>query len=205
MGKVIMSGIVPQLIAPNGLPNGYTELEYIQSSGTQYIDTDFSPNQDTRVVCKAQYTDISGSFCLFGARYSVSERRYDFLVTGKQFFSEYNSNSGSYTTLPATTDVLEIDKNKNVTTINGASHSSHNYATFQEPCNMLLFAENTNNSPHLQAKAKIYYFKIYDNGTLIRDYVPCVDPGGNIGLYDLVNKKFYGNAGSGVFIGSEVA
>ena len=30
----------------------YTELEYIQSSGTQYIDTGFKPNQDTRVVTK---------------------------------------------------------------------------------------------------------------------------------------------------------
>lgn len=188
---------------PRELPEGYTQVEYIQSSGTQYIDTGFKPNQDTRVVCKAQYTDISGSFCLFGARYSVSERRYDFLVTSKQFFSEYNSNSGSYTTLPATTDVLEIDKNKNVTTINGVTHSTHNYVAFQAPCNMLLFAENTNNSPHLQAKAKIYCFQIYDNGVLARDYVPCKNSGGVFGLYDLANDVFYQNAGSGTFAAGE--
>lgn len=28
----------------NGLPSGYTELEYIESSGTQYVDTGVVPN-----------------------------------------------------------------------------------------------------------------------------------------------------------------
>ena len=38
----------------SGLPDGYTKLEYLQSSGTQYIDTGVYPNQDTRVVCDVE-------------------------------------------------------------------------------------------------------------------------------------------------------
>lgn len=55
------------------------------------------------------------------------------------------------------------------------------------------------------ANATIYSCQIYDNGTLVRDYVPCINPSGEVGLYDLVGGKFYGNAGSGVFVtGPEV-
>lgn len=52
---------------------------------------------------------------------------------------------------------------------------------------------------------RVYWFKIYDNGTLARDFVPCIKDDGEVGLYDLVRKQFYGNAGTGVFTGSEVA
>ena len=44
-----------------------------------------------------------------------------------------------------------------------------------------------------------------DNGTLIRDFVPCLSDTDGVGLFDLVESKFYGNAGTGSFIGSEVA
>lgn len=182
-----------------GLPSGYTLLEYIQSTGTQYIDTGFSPNQDTRVVCKAQYTDTSGGEAIFGCRYSTASQRYEFLMTASVFYSSYNTGGGSSTT--ASAGVLEIDKNKNTTTLNGVAFSTHTYAAFQCPCNLLLFSDHTNGTPNLQAQAKIYYFKIYDNGTLVRDFVPCINASGAYGLYDKVNKKFYGNAGSGAFTG----
>ena len=42
--------------------------------------------------------------------------------------------------------------------------------------------------------------KAYDtNGVLIRDYVPCVNGSGVAGMYDLVESKFYTNAGTGTF------
>ena len=47
---------------------------------------------------------------------------------------------------------------------------------------------------------QLYSCQIYDNGTLIRDFVPSQDPTGNVGLYDLVGAQFYGNAGTGAFV-----
>ena len=49
------------------LPEGYTQVEYIQSTGTQYIDTGFKPNSNTRLVADMEITAGSTSF-LFGAR-----------------------------------------------------------------------------------------------------------------------------------------
>ena len=49
------------------------------------------------------------------------------------------------------------------------------------------------------ASMKLYSCKIYNNGTLVRDFVPVKNSSGTIGLYDLVNSAFYTNAGSGTF------
>ena len=46
---------------------------------------------------------------------------------------------------------------------------------------------------------KLYSCQIYDNGTLVRDFVPCQTTDGTIGLWDDVNSVFYGNAGTGTF------
>jgi hypothetical protein len=51
----------------------------------------------------------------------------------------------------------------------------------------------------------MYSRKIYNNGVLIRDYIPVqMKETGEIGLWDKSEKKFYGNAGSGTFIAGEV-
>jgi hypothetical protein len=51
----------------------------------------------------------------------------------------------------------------------------------------------------------IYYFKIYDNGTLVRDMVPARrNSDGVLGMYDTVTNTFFTNAGTGEFIAGPV-
>ena len=46
---------------------------------------------------------------------------------------------------------------------------------------------------------RLYYCKIYNGDTLVRDFVPVID-GSNIAcLYDKVEKKCYYNVGTGTF------
>lgn len=48
---------------------------------------------------------------------------------------------------------------------------------------------------------RIYYAKIWDDGTLVRDFIPAVrNDDGVIGMYDQVNDVFYANDGTGSFI-----
>ena len=45
---------------------------------------------------------------------------------------------------------------------------------------------------------RVYGFKVYDNGTLIADYIPCYrKSSGVIGFYDMVSGTFLTNSGSG--------
>ena len=41
----------------------------------------------------------------------------------------------------------------------------------------------------------LYNCKIYENEIAVRDFIPCKNPSGNIGLYDVISGEFYGNAG----------
>lgn len=182
------------------LPDGYTELTYIQSSGTQYIDTGFKPNQDTRVVGDMQFmNNTSGNpASLFGYRQSTSAQRYEFFQYNSLLYSPYNTSAGS--TISMTTNKISIDKNKGTTTVNGSTLSNIAYANFQCAGNLYLFALNNNGSvANVNGNKRIYSCQIYDNGTLKRNFVPCKNPSGVVGMYDIVNNVFYQNSGTGTF------
>jgi hypothetical protein len=93
-----------------------------------------------------------------------------------------------------------VNKDKNFTNLNNDVTYTHAYANFSAPGNMYVFATNYNGSVYANATAKLYVMKIYDNGTLIRHFVPCKKSNGAVGLYDVANQTFYSNAGSGSFI-----
>ena len=204
MGKVIMSGIVPKLKKPSGLPAGYTKLAYIQSDGTQYVDTDFVPNNNTRVVMDVQFLSTpSDTRALFGVRASASSQNYSLMWTSGKLRSDYNTQYTQTWAVAATTRRV-IDKNKETTTIDGTSQSYTN-AAFQAPRKLVLFGINNNGTVQWLSSVKLYSCQIFDNGVLIRDYVPCISNTDTVGLYDTVNGVFYGSAGVKQFIGSEVA
>ena len=188
------------------LPSGYKRLEYIQSSGTQYIDTGFKPNQDTRVVCEVNGYSIADNSAtnLFGARTSTSSSdQFSFNIAGStNYRSDYYNSRVGYSTELSFSGKIHIDKNKNVCSIesDGTTYTVTNtQGTFQTPFNLFIFGENRNGSVHSIPNVKLYYFKLYDNGVLIRDFIPCKNASGVAGLWDDVNSVFYQNAGSGKF------
>ncbi len=191
------------------LPDGYTQLEYIQSSGTQYIDTLFKPDQDTRVAVDFETTSSStDSMALFGARNATNVAAFTvWLSAGNQIGAQYGANAWDAYAITATFygQIFTYDLNKNVFSV-GTQTRTLASAVFSTNSNLTVFAINTNNSvDNRRVSGKLYSCKIYDNGTLIRDFVPCKNLLNAIGLYDTVNGQFYANAGSGTFVaGPEV-
>lgn len=180
------------------LPSGYKRLGYIQSSGTQYVDTGFQPNQDTRVFCDAVFVASSTAYWLFGARNGNQDRTFGFLTYDNQYRSDYSTSTDEYLT-EVQSGRFTVDKDGNVTKINGETAKTATAGTFQCTHNLYLLANNNNGTVGGQCSATLYACQIYDNGTLIRDYIPCQTTSGEVGLYDLVNSAFYGNAGTGTF------
>lgn len=181
------------------LPSGYKRLEYIESSGTQYVNTDFTPNQNTRVICKAVVPVSNVTNWLFGARTSNAANMYSFLgAMAGNYRTDYGTITSAFPVSLNTTEPIIIDKNKNNTTIDGGNLSQIATQTFSAPVPLALFAVNTNGAISY-GSCRIYYCQIYDNGTLVRDYIPCQATNGEIGLWDDVNGVFYGNAGTGTF------
>ena len=186
-----------------GLPSGYMQVEYIESSGTQYIDSMFKPNQDTRVVLDFQVTaensDLSANV-VFGARSSASSKAFavQWNTSNDNFQHFYNNG---YDNLDfGKFDIRQIvEMNKNVFSLNGETHT-RTYASFQCAYALYLFALNNAGTVAFYSKMRLYSCQIYDNGTLIRDYVPCLNASGTAGLYDMANGVFYTNAGTGGFV-----
>lgn len=181
------------------LPSGYTELEYIESTGKQYIDTGFKPNNNTRVLAKVKLLNNKASKWAFGARLTNTTKMFTFTASKAGYYTtDYGDTKEAYDSTLAFTSAFVIDKNKNVTTLNGENIKTNKEATFNCPVNLVLFGVNTNGTVMAGAAAANYY-KIYDNDLLVRDFIPCRDPSGAVGLYDLVNGQFYANAGTGTF------
>ena len=185
------------------LPTDYIELQYIQSSGTQYINTGFKPNNNTRVIMTFEIVDnLSSINGLFGSRNTSSATAslafdfwsYNATTFRTNFFGKYAnisdlSTSGKYT----------VDKNRNVTTISDLITTIEN-TTGQCTLNLYLLCINDVGEPDYFSFARIYSCQIYDNDTLVRDFVPCKTLTGTVGMYDIVNNVFYTNAGTGSFI-----
>lgn len=183
------------------LPKGYTEVEYIQSSGTQYINTNFVPNQDTRVILDIEITDaISSIKSIFGVRTGTSSAAFGMWITNGVYYPQYGDVAYNAKPINKTTSgrVL-IDMNKNVANVNGTS-VTFSKSTFNS--GYPLFLLNMNSAGTVDTRmmnCKTYACQIYDNGTLVRDYIPCINSDGTAGLYDMVNGVFYGNAGTDSF------
>lgn len=179
------------------LPADYTQLEYIQSSGTQYIDTGFKPNQDTRLSATVDFA-LSGTTWLYGARQSAGSNSLGLLSSsGVAYRFDYASSMKELTIKPTGKFVINSDKNKFY--IDDKLAASATYTTFISPVNMYIFNNNNNGALGTGASAKLYDCSIYDNGTLIRNFIPCKNASGTVGLYDSINDVFYQNAGSGSF------
>ena len=179
------------------LPSGYTKLDYIESSGTQYINTGFKPNQNTRCVIDIENLS-SAQAAFFGARANQNAASFTyFSLTATTGRSDYGSSKQSMS-FTNTVGRYTVDQNKNVCTANGVT-ATGTANTFQLTNNLYLMAVNQADAAIQNAKMKLYSAKVYDNGTLVRDFIPCKNANDTLGLWDNVNSVFYANAGKGTF------
>lgn len=182
------------------LPSGYKQLEYIQSSGTQYIDTGFKPKHTTRVVMDLQLLSTASVPYVFGTWAGGMNNCFSVYW----WTDVHNSWGVDYGTqrsaIPQTNwnKRLTVDLNQNVVTVDSVSYTL-TATTFTATNNLFLLALNNGNSALDYTVAKVYGCKIYDNGTLVRDFIPCKNASGVIGLWDDVSSTFYQNSGSGTF------
>lgn len=187
--------------APRALPSGYTQVEYIRSSGTQYIDTGFMPKYNSRVV--VDISDIGNSDYLFGTRDTKSG-------TSEKQFGVYRSNANTVRadyfgtnvklTIDNTTPRTIVERNANVVKLYDSTITNTAVSSGECSYPLYIFALNDCGEALTPTSSyKLYSCQIYDNGTIVRDFVPCVNPSGVAGLYDVLNSKFYANVGSGTF------
>lgn len=191
------------------LPSGYTELEYISStsSGSQYIDLDIKLyevlNTDYDIAIKFNFkgngSDNNTQSAIFSCQNTQTNpwpgtfiRRNNNNIVGRYIGGTTNSN-----TLGTIGNIIELSvptgSNKNVTNIYN-NNSTHQYGT-----SLFCAFSDTNNTAYRFANADLYYFKLFVNGTLVRDLIPCKNSNNVVGMYDVVNDVFYTSPNGAAF------
>ena len=188
------------------LPDGYTKVDYLQSSGTQWIDMGIAPDQNTKVILKVLATNLNGSFgvSLIGSRssnnssdqfftYISADQGLLFRVDGKKApaaFTDFKENM--LYTITLSTSIFFVDKNGiRVHTLYLSSSSD-----FTSTVTMALFRAKPFSMGFI---GNIYVCKHYNNDHLIQHFVPCLDSAGIPCMYDLVSKTAFYNQGTGSF------
>ena len=205
------------------LPGAYQRVEYLESTGTQYIDTG-APVSYGCVITIAFNTyklNTSDNNIQYGWRYSGGyngpsqlylNANGDFgnkvVVIG---VSAFGTGSNDWFSIDADNTVV-LDSLFSTIQVNGQDVTSGKYYNFDRGAafdangssryNPFLFALNNIGTPSAFSKyTRIYKYTVEQNGKRVVNFIPCIRKSDSKpGMYDTVSKTFYTNAGTGEFV-----
>ena len=195
------------------MPSWYTELQYIQSSWTQYIETDIVPSNTKWVYLKVSSQDVSNDKMYLGSNDNSSDtwsKKFWIGNSSNKLYFWWNSWLPVSQNRPSTTanTVVELENNflnsrlmkKDNNTIYSISETlTSNWF----PIN--IFWHNGWWTAQYFSNIELYSCKISDWSNIIADFVPCVrDSDGVIWLYDLVTKQFFTNSWTWNFVAGPI-
>ena len=207
----------------SNLPSNYKKLNYIESTGTQYIDTGYIPKTTTKIELDLSfngdfknvndyggigqflgvYDSNSKLFSInFGGGSNESNRIYPW------FNKMYQYDGQAEESFYISNDIRE---NRNKLTIeNGrVSYSTRGRTISNKEQNqdssMYLFGKNSkiqsiSSGAFTSYNMRVYEMKVYENNVLVRHYIPVLNTTNHkLGLYETENQEFYSNIGTGEF------
>ena len=186
------------------IPYGYTRLEYIQSSGTQYINTNYVLQETDRVEVDYELTNLSatGDKFIIGQKASDSTGNMwvDTYGNTNKWYVRWGSSSSVNTTFNSsqTSGTFIIKKNSFI--VNGTEILQPNYTSMNlNP--LVIFGRIGTNDVFQGSYVRISEVRIKDSDEHIqRKYIPTKRNSDNVfGMWDTVSKTFLTNAGTGTF------
>lgn len=189
------------------------EVEYLRSTGTQYIDTGLKATEKTSVTTRVAWPDSLGydnaAFEVdngstfsggFGLQVTVGGSAIR-IVRGNQY---KDVRVPPQNTWPELDTFYDISVGPDGIEVNGTLTGITDTAAFTSTTNLPLFAWRRGSTVFFK-NIKLGPTKIYDGATLVRDFIPVRKDGVGY-MYDLANPTggaagdgFYGNAGTGAF------
>lgn len=201
------------------LPQGYTELEYIESQASQYINTgvkvnpNYTVSVDFRITTRTTVWDTifgtrNGNLARFTARYVNTATGNLGIHRSKAKTVAYESYDDSNASKSKVTDKfhnVRLAKNKyyfdgelRKTFSSATSSTKYDYELF-------LFANNNKGTVGDAGYFRIRFCTIQDDsGNYVRYFIPCKNPDGVAGMYDYINDKFYGSNSAKAFVAGSV-
>lgn len=193
------------------LPTGFTQVEYIHNGfdSTPYIDTEiYAYGTDTYEI-DLMFNSLPGSRAVFGARTTTNVGARALWVDQSGFWPQYGDNA--YNTKPVVgiapliNQRYQFKSSGTLSEVNIYGDSQKYYSDYESTGTfvggrMIIFGlENAGRRDNRTAFMRLYGFRVTRNSVVIADFIPCVNPDGVAGVYDIVRDRFFGSANSGVF------
>ena len=193
------------MMKKKGMPSRYQEVEYIESTGTQYIDTGIVRYIDHtyRYVGEVSFSDITNRQVM-----GVQGNAYFGVIDGKYQIGNSGTDTVGINAVLNTFVPFDITYDIPNRTIYYSIAEYLNLSRSQTMLNdppLAHFCLFSLNNGVLPCSWKLKPTQIYDNGRLVRNYIPVYDTETQkYGMWESVQGKFYGNDGTGDFKGSIV-
>ncbi len=195
----------------SGFTDIFEKLEYIQTTGTQFIDTKVKISSDLKIDMSFLCENNNESYqTVIGGRVNSGYKGLAFDINNSgNFCFNYNGEIKEARKFDVWNKKLNLNINKNILTISDLENNIQTLSASPEiwnkDFNIYISGLNNNGQFICSTNLKIYYCKIYQEENLIRDFIPIKNNlTKEIGLLDSVSNVFYGNAGSGYIIGKEL-
>ena len=207
--SIVVGGKTIEIQEING--SGYTFCEYIESSGTQWIDTGWVHGANSTIVLDVNLTNSSRDsyIAVFGSMNpNYSNNAWTFFCrfngTAKPTLAR-TGNEGQGSNLKYGKRITIIaNGTKAAWTGDNTTNSVTSSGTANEGViTMALFTNHEGTRYNRHCVMKLYGAKFYTGDVMERDFVPAKRNSDNVyGLYDRVNGVFYASVGSGNFTGA---
>ena len=192
-----------QTLLSKSLPTGYTQLEYIESTGTQHIDTGVVPTSNMRFMGHSYFerttTGTDNYLFVSGSTYT---NFVGLMATKGGFYAGVGSKAKFLVDFPSVQDYYDLtfDYSYNNTTATLKSNIATASTAYENSTltttNIIMFKRLSDSI----FTVRFYNFVIYSENAIVRNFVPAKNSSGTIGMYDLVEGKFYTNQGTGTFV-----
>ena len=182
-----------------GLPDDFTPVNFLQSSGSQYIDTGRKLTQDSDITIDFMIVDkLDSDAGIFGSRQNAYENNLALFKqrSDRLFIGDFSAYPRYRFMIASSLNRTKIRMNKAGAWVNDILKKSwSDVADFETPTNGLIFDVGNNNWSGNKAVMRLYSYTDGDAQQL----VPCLDANGVTSLYDLIGKTALYNQGAGSF------
>lgn len=179
-------------------------LEYVESTGSQWLDTGVVPNHKTRLTAAFQFTEMPSQAIAASWASSASQEAFKFGIRDGKFMVNVSITNIYVFVGTPNKDIHTVDLRSGEQRFDGVVRASNPIGdTATSKQTIYLFAEHGewSTTPVNHAKVRFYACRIWDGEDLVRDYIPWRDEqSGKAGLFNQVNSEFFASKSSDTFV-----
>ena len=176
-------------------PKKYIPLEYIESSDTQCLNTEYTPNNDTTIEIELSNMKNAADRVILTATNRWLEGDYLLFVYNNGLIWSYGENKILTRDFEPKHSITLYRGSANIDGVQISDSTTINSSAVRTTLHLFALPDKSRSTSY-----RLYSLKIYENSTLVLSFLPAYDNNEQVCLYEEVNNKFYYNSGSGSFI-----